>query len=296
MKTDIKNRSEIVFLYDVTLANPNGDPMDGNRPRMDEDTRHCLVTDVRLKRTVRDWLMAQGFDGSGKNGDIFIRDEEGMPVTGAQRAKSYKDKAEFIEKFIDVRLFGGVSAVEKKKFNLTGPVQFGMGKSLHPVQENFIQGTGAFATKEGAEQRTFREEYNITYGLIGFHGVINENAAEHTSLKQADVDWLIKGLWNGTQSLLSRSKKTHMPRLLFKIDYKPGFFIGDLLSSDRIKPDAVNGKKPDQFQDISDLVLNISGLNAALKKHEAQIVKVSVKQDERLKLNEAIYKAVTLNI
>ena len=152
------------------------------------------------------YLMMNGFAGTKDDeGDIFIRDENGKPVTGAQRGKSYKDKSEFVNKFIDVRLFGGVSAVATKKFNLTGPVQFGMGMSLHAVKENFIKGTGAFATKEGAEQRTFREEYNITYGLIGFHGIINEEAAKHTKLSDHDVTSLLKGIWIGTKELISRS-------------------------------------------------------------------------------------------
>jgi CRISPR-associated protein Csh2 len=183
MSNLIKNRSEVIFLYDVKYANPNGDPLDGNRPRIDEDSKHCLVTDVRLKRTIRDYLYEKGYNGKeDDNRDIFIRDEDGKPVTGAKRSESYKDKDEFIEKYIDVRLFGGVSAAKGKKFNLTGPIQFGMGRTLHPVKENFIKGTGAFATKEGAQQKTFREEYNITYGLIGFHGIVNENAAKHTNL------------------------------------------------------------------------------------------------------------------
>ncbi len=184
MSNTIQNRSEILFLYDATLCNPNGDPMDANRPRLD-DQQHCLVTDVRLKRTVRDYLFENGYDGTSDKGDIFIRTDK--VVTGEERGKDYKDKEDFIKQFIDARMFGGVSAPKDKKkvFNLTGAVQFGMGRSLHPVRENFIKGTGGFASKAGSAQRTFREEYNITYGLIGFHGVINENAARHTQLSEA---------------------------------------------------------------------------------------------------------------
>jgi len=295
MSTDIKHRSELIFLYDVSYANPNGDPLDGNRPRMDEETGHCLVTDVRLKRTVRDFLIREGFDGTSDKGDIFIRDEDGMPVTGAQRSKSYNDKNEFKEKFIDVRMFGGVSAVEKKKFNLTGAVQLGMGKSLHPVHENFIKGTGAFATKVGAEQKTFREEYNITYALVAFHGVINENAAKETGLTLEDVDWLLKDVWQGTKDLLSRSKKGHMPRLLVKVDYTDGYFIGDLL--DRISLDS-KGKEPVAFDSPKDYSVNVTHLNAALKKAEklGHLTKVSVLKDDFLELSEDIYKSEQLEL
>jgi CRISPR-associated protein Csh2 len=113
----ITKRSEIIFLYDATNCNPNGDPMDANRPRINEETGKCLVTDVRLKRTIRDYLYEKGYNGEETDalGDIFIRDEDGKPVTGTQRAKSYANKADFIQKFIDVRLFGAVSAPKKKK-------------------------------------------------------------------------------------------------------------------------------------------------------------------------------------
>lgn len=288
MSTDIKHRSELIFLYDVSYANPNGDPLDGNRPRMDEETGHCLVTDVRLKRTVRDFLLREGFDGTNDKGDIFIRDENGIPVTGAQRANSYADLNEFRENFIDVRMYGGVSAVTGKKFNLTGAVQYGMGKSLHKVHENFIKGTGAFATRDGAEQKTFREEYNITYGLIAFHGVINENAAKETGLNTNDVDWLLKGMWQGTKDLLSRSKKGHMPRLLLKVDYTNGYFVGDLL--DRISLDS-KGKEPMAFDSPKDFAVNVSELNKALKKAEKleHLANVSLLKDDNLELSEEIY-------
>ncbi|MFD2037557.1 type I-B CRISPR-associated protein Cas7/Csh2 [Belliella marina] len=295
MNNTVKNRSELIFLYDLKYANPNGDPMDANRPRIDEDSNHCLVTDVRLKRTIRDYFINHGYDGTeGGIGDIFIRDEDGKPVTGKKRGDSYKDSDEFKSKFIDVRLFGGVSAVEKKKFNFTGPVQFGMGRSLHPVKENFIKGTGAFATKEGAEQRTFREEYNITYGLIGFHGIINENAAKHTDLQEKDIAVLLEGIWKGTKDLISRSKKGHMPRLLIKIDYQPGFYIGDLL--ELLSLDIKGEKEANQIEDVSDFIVNTTALNSMLNKHADKIISISIEKDGRLDLSEPIINANLLNL
>lgn len=289
----IKNRSEIIFLYDVKQSNPNGDPMDANRPRIDEETGKCLVTDVRLKRTIRDYLYINGYHGNESaadfKGDIFIRDENGKPVTGEQRSKSYKDKAEFISKYIDARLFGAVSAPKDKTkvFNLTGPVQFGMGKTFNVVRENFIKGTGAFATSDKATQKTFREEYNITYGLIGFHGVINENAAVDSGLTEADVAALMDGIWNGTKNLLSRSKKGHMPRLIVKIDYKEAnFFIGDLLERLTLIP--VEGKKEESYEDIQDFEINTKGLNQALAAYDAKIAKITVTQDDRVQLSEPV--------
>lgn len=279
----IQNRSEILFLYDAKRCNPNGDPLDANRPRIDEESGCCLVTDVRLKRTIRNYLLENGYNGEADSkGDIFIREVNGKPVTGIERAKSYANRDEYLQKFIDVRLFGGVSAPKavpkpvasketkgkdvepawfdegadservdieepidaNKLFHFTGPVQFGMGRSLNRVQENFIKGTGAFTTKDASIQKTFREEYMITYGLIAFHGVINEQAAKYVRTTSEDIDQLTEAIWNGTKNLLTRSKKGHMPRLLVKIDYKGGFFIGDLVERLSLKPEAGNGKKP----------------------------------------------------
>jgi CRISPR-associated protein Csh2 len=331
MSNIISQRSEILFLYDVKQCNPNGDPMDANRPRMDEETGHCLVTDVRLKRTVRDYLFLQGFNGTkGSLGDIFIRDKspedadpgDGTPHTGQSRSKDYSGKDDFLTKFIDVRLFGGVSAPkketgnkakgkakaeksaddeatgedggaeektdEKKTFHFTGPVQFGMGRSLHPVKENFIKGTGAFATKEGSQQKTFREEYNITYGMIGFHGVVNENAAKLVKTTEEDVQFLTKGLWFGTKELLTRSKKGHMPRLLVKIDYsEKGFFIGELV--ERLSVKTKEDKPFDAVEDVADVTVDVSQLNAVLKKYADKIAKITVEKDERLQLSEPIF-------
>lgn len=292
--TNIKKRSEILFLYDVKNANPNGDPMDANRPRIDEETGKCLVTDVRLKRTIRDYLFNKGYNG--ENGqDIYIREEEGKPVTGAKRSESFTDKDDFISKFIDVRMFGGVSAPKKSKdsaaktFNFTGPVQFSMGKTLNVVKENFIKGTGAFATEEGSTQKTFREEYNISYGLVAFHGVINEYAAEWTKLTEKDVEELIDGMWNGTKSLLTRSKKGHMPRLLIKLDYaEKGFFIGDL--AELITLQSESEKREEEYEDIANFMLDVSELNKQLRAHSDKIEKVTIISDERLKLSEEIYQ------
>ncbi len=287
----ITQRSEILFLYDCKNCNPNGDPNNGNQPRLHEATRTCLVTDVRLKRTIRDYLIEKGYDGSTPDKDVFIRDEEGMPVTGAKRAESYDDREEFTRKFIDVRLFGGVSAPKGKKkltFNLTGPVQFGMGTSLHPVEMNYLKGTGAFATKDDAQQKTFREEYNITYGLIGFHGVINEQAARHTGATDADVSELMEAIWAGTKGLLSRSKKGHMPRLLVKIDYsEPMFFIGDLM--ERLGFQNEENIDFKEVTDVEDYVLDTGKLNEVLAGNAGKIAAVHVRKDDRLRLSAPIF-------
>jgi len=108
----VKNRSEIVFFYDIKDANPNGDPLDENKPRIDEETGINIVTDVRLKRTIRDYLMNfKGYDGkTNTDKDIFVReikipDSQGGIQDGKTRAKDFKENPEeVLKKCIDVRL------------------------------------------------------------------------------------------------------------------------------------------------------------------------------------------------
>ncbi|MFW5799676.1 MAG: type I-B CRISPR-associated protein Cas7/Csh2, partial [Spirochaetota bacterium] len=266
------NKSEILFLYDITDANPNGDPNDENKPRIDEETGINIVTDVRLKRTIRDYF----YDYKGYNGengkDIFVRttysdEKSGSIKTGDQRAKDFgKDKEKIKENVLsqclDMRLFGGVIPLGNDSIKFTGPVQFQMGRSLHRVNINFIKGTGAFASKVGSKQQTFREEHILPYSFIAFHGIINPNAGKETGLSQEDVDLLIEGIWEGTKNLISRSKFGQVPRMLLKIDYNDNFFIGDLH-----RLISINSKKEDeQLRNVKDFKLDISELNSKVDK------------------------------
>lgn len=284
---EIKNRSELLFLYDIENANPNGDPNDENKPRMDEETGKNIVTDVRLKRTIRDYLFENGKD-------IFVQekiyDDEGHIQDAKLRAQDYlKDQEDLSEKkaeeqkqiiarnilgeCIDVRLFGATIPLDlkvrdgKKTKNVTssltytGPVQFKMGKSVHEVKIMHLKGTGAFASKKDATKKTFREEYVLPYSLIGFYGIVNEHAAKHTKLMTQDVADLKKAMWNGTKGLISRSKFGQMPRLLLTITYKePNFFIGELDNRIALKAECIDSKirKPEDYaMDLTELVEKI---------------------------------------
>ncbi|AEH51741.1 type I-B CRISPR-associated protein Cas7/Csh2 [Pseudothermotoga thermarum] len=277
----IRNRSELLFLYDVKWANPNGDPLEENKPRIDEETERCIVSDVRLKRTIRDELMAMGET-------IWV---SGEAVTPDERAKELEITSEedATKKCIDVRLFGGVMPIKPKEkgakgqsINLTGPVQFRFGMSLHPVKVVFMQGTAAFTSEAKAEQRSFREEYVIPYALICFYGVANENSAKKTNLTEQDMQKLLKAMWNGTKNLITRSKMEHNPRLLLRIIYKEGqnFHIGELDSYISF----VAEKSPKELRDISDLQLDVTMLMDALGKNKDKIEKVQLIIDERLKM------------
>ncbi len=286
--SNLTNKSELLFLYDVKDANPNGDPLDENKPRIDEETGVNIVTDVRLKRTVRDYFFAyKGYDGKdGK--DIFVReiaDEEGKIQTAKVRAMDFNgDRGDILERCIDVRIFGGTIPLGKRKdaITLTGPVQFKMGRSLHPVVMKHIKGTGAFASEEKkSTTKTFREEDILYYSLIAFHGIVNPAAAASSTASQEDIKLLLEGMWEGTRNLISRSKFGQLPRLLLKLNYNsPGFFIGDL---DRLI--AIKTELPiEKLRDVSELRLDVSPLKASLQQHASRISSVDYRLDSRLNL------------
>lgn len=275
----IKNRSEILFLYDVTYANPNGDPVDENKPRIDEETGINIVTDVRLKRTIRDYLHDY------RDQDIFIletRDDRGNLRTKEDRLSDYKDDPDLIcEKCIDVRLFGATIAVKDKNVILTGPVQFKFGRSLHRVDLTYMKGTTVMPSRQDRKQGTFTEKYILPYSLIAFYGVINENAARNQGIKltEEDIGLLLEGMWNGTKNLLSTSKAGQMPRLLIRVVYKENnFHIGELDRRIRF----VSPKNDEEIRDIADGRLDITDLVGVLKLHGGKISELYFACDERV--------------
>jgi len=304
--SDNLKRSELIFIYDVTDANPNGDPADENKPRIDEETGYNIVTDVRLKRTIRDYL----YDMKGYNGengkDIFVREiiydeKEKYIQYGKLRGEDYlgeekknlslSDMIKNIEEnvikvCIDVRLFGCVIPVEKddkkkSSVTLTGPVQFQMGRSLHRVSPKYLKGTGAFAANKELRQKTFREEYVLPYSCIVFHGIINQITAKETQLSENDVNLLLEAMWEGTKSLISRSKFGHIPRLLIKVDYKDNYYIGELHKYIKIESE----KEDEAIRSINDFTFDLGGLQSVLKDNKDKIDKIHYKIDNTLQLD-----------
>lgn len=275
----VKNRSEILFLYDVKDANPNGDPVDENKPRIDEETGINIVTDVRLKRTIRDYL----HEYKGK--DVFIReirDDRGNLKTKEERLKDFKNNPlAVIENCIDIRLFGATTAVEDKTMVLTGPVQFKYGRSLHRVDLTYVKGTTVMPSGAERKQGTFTERYILPYSLIAFYGVVNENSAQQQGIQltEDDVSLMLEGMWNGTKNLISGSKFGQMPRLLMQVTYKEGnFYIGELDKRISLQ----TNKNEEAIRDISEVKIDITGLIKTLNIHKDRIEKVRLKADERV--------------
>jgi len=280
MSEIVSNRAELLFLYDVKDANPNGDPLDENKPRIDEETGVNIVTDVRLKRTIRDYL--HDFKGQ----EIFIREvrkEDGKLKTKEDRLDDLRiDTPEaLLEKCIDIRLFGATTAIKNKTITFTGPVQFKIGKSVHRVLLKFIKGTTVMPSKEAKGQGTFTEEYILPYSLINFYGIINENAAKETQLTDEDVELLLDAIWNGTKNLISRSKAGQVPRALLKVNYKEdNYHIGDLNNRDMVS--LISDLRDEEIRDITQVKLDMTGLVKVLKSNKEKIAGIDYKADDRL--------------
>jgi CRISPR-associated protein Csh2 len=291
----INKRSEILFLYDIENANPNGDPLNENRPRFDTESSTVLVTDVRLKRTIRDyWYEYKGFNGTdGK--DIFVREttykdgDKEYIKDAKRRAKDFNEQVDkILDTCIDIRTFGGVIPLDKASITKTGPVQFQMGRSLNKTEIIEEQGTGAFASGDKKTQSTFRTEYKVPYAIIGFNGVINEKAAQYSKMTDDDKDLLLEGIWEGTKSLISRSKFGQMPLFLLVINYKEPFYIGNLRQRLKLDTGALNEL---QIRSVDDYKLDVTELFDELKANKDKIENIKFRKDNRLKM---IYKGEEL--
>jgi len=288
MSENIKNRTELLFLYEIENANPNGDPLNENRPRFDTEDDTVIVSDVRLKRTIRDyWYEYKGYNGKeGK--DIFVRETEYQDgdktyiSDGKRRATAFQENKDTVLKTcIDIRVFGGVLPLPKDSITLTGPTQFQMGRSLHKTEIITEQGTGAFASGDKKGQATFRTEYKVPYSLIGFNGIINEKAANYSTMSEADKELLLDGIWQGTKNLISRSKFGQNPVLLLAINYKEDkpFYIGSLRQRVKLQSE----KNDKAIRGLEDFSLDFSDIIAEIKANLENIESVEIKTDARLK-------------
>ncbi|WP_181305988.1 type I-B CRISPR-associated protein Cas7/Csh2 [Rufibacter sp. XAAS-G3-1] len=286
MAETINNRSEILFLYDIENANPNGDPLNENRPRYDAEDSTVIVSDVRLKRTIRDyWFEYKGFNGeNGK--DIFVREttyQDGDKTyisDGKRRATAFgESKEKVLDMCVDVRTFGGVLPLKNDSITLTGPTQFQMGRSLNKVEIITEQGTGAFASGDKKGQATFRTEYKVPYAIIGFNGIINEKAAKYSLMSADDKELLLEGIWEGTKNLISRSKFGQAPLFLLHITYKEPFYIGSLRQRLSLHHPDVNEM---HLRKVDDFELDVTKVLEEIKAHKDKIQSVELKIDSRL--------------
>ncbi len=312
----IENRYEMLFLYEAKDCNPNGDPLDENRPRTDPETGEATVTDVRIKRTVRDFFLASEPDVEKRiaNGtEILIRDTfkpDGFLSQGKDRAESFIDEAVkgkkgleklnalqdiIMKKCIDARLFGCALPMGKNEASLkvTGPVQFmPFNRSLHRVSPQMVQQTAAFAGSASASQKSFAERWLLPYALIGVYGVANENAARTTGMSEEDLNQMLDALWRGTAELNTHSKMGHDPMLLMVIENRKGYKIGALHR--RIKM-TDQPEEETSIRDSNQFCIDLSQLLDAFKQND-KVVSVRVRQNSRLRLKDVQREAAAIDL
>jgi CRISPR-associated protein Csh2 len=299
----VENRSEIVFVYDAVDANPNGNPLSGaNRPRRDPVTDQAIVTDVRLKRYLRDQLEADGhgvYITSTRDGEYAKTREELLKQSlGVTDPEDIQEDAfdGFLANAVDARYFGAtlsidtsddeiINAVEDQlPDHLTGPVQFSPGKSFHPTEPNeeYNSLTSVIGTQEQKEQGGFDlDDHRLKYALIGFHGLVDEHGAADTNLSATDVRRLDTLLWRAIKNqTITRSKVGQEPRLYLRVEYADErFHVGGLTHDLDVAEDDAEAR---EYRNVRDVTLDASALLDRLDEHADRIETVHVVVDNVL--------------
>ena len=280
----IQNRYEFVYLFDVTNGNPNGDPDAGNLPRLDPESSKGLVTDVCLKRKVRNFIELT--EGNTQGFDIYVKEKA---VLNNQNMKAYKakeieptpkklpkeeEKARAITdwmcaNFYDVRTFGAVMTTQINCGQVRGPVQLAFAKSEDPIVPLEISITRMAVTteKEAEEQqgdnRTMGRKHIVPYGLYRVHGFISAKLAEKTGFSDEDLE----KFWKALQMMFehdhsaSRGEMNARKLIVFKhndaLGNMPSHKLFERVTIDRIEGEA--GTPAHHFENY-DVKINKDGL------------------------------------
>ena len=208
--TELKNRIDFVYIFDVQDGNPNGDPDAGNLPRVDAETNMGLVTDVCLKRKVRNYVqvaksLAEGYD-------IFIKEKailnnEIDKAHDDSNVKNAKDKTAaarqyMCENYYDIRTFGAVMSTGKNAGQVRGPIQLTFARSVDPIatSEHSITRIAVATPKEAENQKgenhTMGRKATVPYGLYVCHGFVSANLAKQTGFSEEDLHLFFEALKN----------------------------------------------------------------------------------------------------
>lgn len=228
----MNNRYDFVFLFDVTDGNPNGDPDAGNLPRVDPETGHGLVTDVCLKRKVRNFVANVNEDRPPH--EIYVKERA---VLNKQHARAYdflkldpkKAKQNEVEQcrdwmcqnFYDVRTFGAVMSTKVNCGQVRGPIQMAFSRSVDPIVslEHAITrcavATEKEAEKQDGDNRTMGRKFTVPYGLFRCHGFVNPFFARQTGFDEEDLELFWKSLENLFELDRSASRGQMTPQNLF---------------------------------------------------------------------------------
>jgi len=267
--TSLEHRYDFVLLYDVENGNPNGDPDAGNMPRIDPETGHGIVTDVALKRKVRNYVELVKGDSPGYR--IYIK--EGTPLN-QNNAEAYvavglepgqkaslsdvqKARAWMCANFYDVRTFGAVMSTGDNCGQVRGPVQINFSRSIDPIVQQEVTITRQAVTRieDIDKERTMGRKHIVPYALYRVEGYVSAKLANHpdkgTGFSQEDLELLWEALINMFEHDHSAARGKMATRKLFVFKHDsdlgnaPSHVLFDLIEVNR-HPDAV---PPRQFGD-----------------------------------------------
>ena len=306
-------KSEILFLYETSYNIPNGDPFTGEQ-RYDEETKKILVSDVRIKRFIRTYL--EDIEGEhiyvSENTGAGKTDSKGVLTWIAQNWNTNQktDIAEIMKELIDVRLFGGISTLDKNMkvgkqelvnghVQFTGPVQFAaLNPSLNRVNLRMHQNTSHFTSRNENAQGAIATTTLVPYSVVQIHGWINPTVAKNTDLKEDDLQKMFKALWYGTGgegSSFSRSKVGQNSLLLLVIDYKQDFDkVYGVDRTIKLEPNE-EGMKDEQIRSMDDYTLDFCKLKELTKNDKIEKVRFYTEVDEiKNKLNGEKFEEMSL--
>lgn len=233
MSNSIKNRYDFVFLYDVKDGNPNGDPDQDNLPRVDAENQEGLVTDVCIKRKIRNYVELKFPDGhkDKMNHEIFIRQGNVLgTIIDSAKGKEIKDRQKTLcEQYWDTRTFGAVLSIGSKGAGtVRGPVQFTFSRSEDRIfQAEHTITRQAVATEKEAEKQENREyastmgrKSTVPYGLYRMHGFVSAVDAAKSRFSEDDLNLLWEALLNAFEHDRSAARGEMNPRklIVFKHD------------------------------------------------------------------------------
>lgn len=275
MSEPIKNRYDFVILFDVENGNPNGDPDAGNMPRIDPETGHGLVTDVCLKRKIRNYVETAKGDAEGYR--IYIKDQvplnrsdsealKYLGVTGDLKAAKKADPdldakiRDFMcRNFYDIRTFGAVmTTFVKGALNcgqVRGPVQLGFARSVDPIVPQEVTITRVAITTEADAEKKGTEmgrKHIVPYGLYRAEGYVSANLARKTTgFSEEDLQLLWQAILNMFENdhSAARGKMAVRELIVFRHDSElgnaPAYKLFDAVHIERRDPAAV----PRRYQD-----------------------------------------------
>ncbi len=220
--TALQNRYDFVYFFDVENGNPNGDPDAGTMPRMDPDTRHGLVSDVCLKRKIRNYIDLHDQPGAS----IFIREREplnpkiaeacevnDLPTfrkkNGGWETKEAKKRSQedirllqewLASQYFDIRAFGAVLSTGPNAGQVRGPVQLSFSRSAEPIMP--LEQTITRVADVDEEEGEMGRKHIVPYGLYRVHGFINAKLAERTGFSEQDLELV----WNSFRDMFDHDR------------------------------------------------------------------------------------------